>query len=100
MTSASEPARTQVREVLDVHRLAVGAWQARTVNDKDEWERVGQDPDIDLCAPVKRAADAASGARSASRAQARGAAVAASLPQLWACAAEKVAALDRMPAGL
>ena len=100
VTSAPEPARGQVRDVLDVHRLAVGAWRARTVNDKDEWERIGQDPDIDLCASVKRAADAASGSRSVSRAQARGAAVAASLPQLWACAAEKVAALDRMPAGL
>jgi hypothetical protein len=100
VTSAPEPARTQAREVLDVHRLAVGAWRARTVNDKDEWERIGQDPDIDLCASVKRAADAASGSRSVSRARARGAAVAASLPQLWACAAEKVAALDRTPAGL
>jgi hypothetical protein len=99
-TSAPEPARAQVREVLDVHRLAVGAWRARTVNDKDEWERIGQDPDIDLCASVKRAADAASGSRGVSRARARGAAVAASLPQLWACAAEKVAALDRPPAGL
>jgi len=100
VTSAPEPARGQVRDVLDVHRLAVGAWRARTVNDKDEWGRIGRDPDIDLCAPVKRAADAASGSRSVPRAQARGAAVAASLPQLWACAAEKVAALDRMPAGL
>jgi hypothetical protein len=100
VTSAPEPARAQVRDVLDVHRLAVGAWRARTVNDRDEWGRIGRDPDIDLCASVKRAADAASGPRSASRAQARGAAVAASLPQLWACAAEKVAALDRMPAGL
>jgi len=100
VTSAPEPARGQVRDVLDVHRLAVGAWRARTVNDKDEWGRIGQDRDIDLCAPVKRAADAASGSRSVPRAQARGAAVAASLPQLWACAAEKVAALDRMPAGL
>jgi hypothetical protein len=100
VTSAPEPARAQVREVLDVHRLAVGAWRARTVNDKDEWGRIGQDPDIDLCASVKRAADAASGSRSVSRAQARGAAVAASLPQLWACAAEKVVALDRTPAGL
>ena len=100
VTSAPEPARTQVREVLDVHRLAVGAWRARTVNDKDEWERIGQDPDIDLCVSVKRAADAASGSRSVSRGRARGAVVAASLPQLWACAAEKVAALDRTPAGL
>jgi len=100
VTSAPEPARTQAREVLDVHRLAVGAWRVRTVNDKDEWGRIGQDPDIDLCASVKRAADAAAGSRSVSRAQARGAAVAASLPQLWACAAEKVAALDRTAAGL
>jgi hypothetical protein len=100
VTSAPEPARAHVREVLDVHRLAVGAWRARTVNDRAEWERIGQDPDIDLCTSVKRAVDAAAGSRGVSRAQARGAAVAASLPQLWACAAEKVAALDRTPAGL
>jgi hypothetical protein len=100
VASTPEAARGHVREVLDVHRLAVGAWRARTVNDRDEWERIGQDPDIDLCTSVKRAADAAAGSRSVSRAQARGAAVAASLPQLWACAAEKLAALDRTPAGL
>ena len=100
VTSAPEPARAQVREVLDIHRLAVGAWRARTVNDRDEWERIGQDPDVNLCVSVKRVADAAAGSRGVSRAQARGAAVAASLPQLWACAAEKVATLDRPPAGL
>jgi|KBSSwiStaDraftv2_1062776.scaffolds.fasta_scaffold98835_2 hypothetical protein len=99
VASAPEPVRARTREVLDVHRLAVGAWRARTVDDKDEWERVGQDPAIDLCPSVKRAADAVSPPSGASRARARGAAVGASLLPLWECAAEKVAALERNPAG-
>jgi hypothetical protein len=93
--SAPQPARAQVHEVLDLHRLAVGAWRGRTVDDKSEWERIGQDPAVDLCPAVKRAVDAASPSRTASRAQARGAAVSASLPQLWECSAEKTAALER-----
>jgi hypothetical protein len=99
LASASEPARAQVHEVLDVHRLAVAAWRARIVDDRDEWARVGRDPAVELCPSVKRAADAAGPSAAAARARARGAAVAASLTPLWECAAEKLAALDRPPAG-
>jgi hypothetical protein len=94
---APEPGRTRAREVVDLHRLAVSAWRARTVDDRDEWERLGQDPDVELCPAVKRAADAAPARKGSSRAQTRGVAVAAGLPQLWECAAGKVAALQMPP---
>jgi hypothetical protein len=92
-----EPARAPAREVLDVYRLAGAAWRARTLDDQEEWERVGRDPAIDLCPAVKRVADAAGSHASASRA--RGVAVGAALLPLWECAAEKTAALGRTPTG-
>jgi hypothetical protein len=99
LTSAPEPARAPVHDVLEVHRLAAAAWRARTVDEREEWARVGRDPAVDLCPSVKRAADAAGAPTTAARAPARGAAVAASLQPLWECAAEKVASLERRPAG-
>jgi hypothetical protein len=99
LPAAPEPARAQVQDVLDVHRLAVAAWRARSVDDRDEWARLGRDPAVDLCPSVKRAADAAVAATPPARARARGAAVAASLTPLWECAAEKLAALEPRPAG-
>jgi hypothetical protein len=96
---APEDAQARAREILDVHRLAVGAWRARTIDDRDEWVRVGQDPAIDLCPSVRRAADAAAPTVGAPRARARGVAVGAALQPLWECAAEKVAALERSPVG-
>jgi hypothetical protein len=98
-SAAPEPVRVRAQEVLDLHRLAAGAWRARTIDDRAEWARVGQDPAIDLCPPVKRAVDAVSQPAGASRARARGVAVGGALLQLWECAAEKVAALERTPAG-
>jgi hypothetical protein len=92
-----EPARAPAREVLDVYRLAGAAWRARTLDDREEWERVGRDPAIDLCPAVKRVADAAGAPANASRA--RGVAVGAALLPLWECAAERTAALGRTPAG-
>jgi hypothetical protein len=99
LASAPEPARTHAREVLDIHRLAVSAWRARTLDERDEWERIGRDSTIELCPAVKRAVEAAAPARGASRGQARGVAVAASLQQLWDCAAEKAALVSSRPAG-
>jgi hypothetical protein len=99
LPSAPEPARAQVQDVLDVHRLAVAAWRARSLDDRDEWARLGRDPAVDLCPSVKRAADAAVAPTPPARARARGAAVAASLAPLWECAAEKLAALEPRPAG-
>jgi hypothetical protein len=99
LPAAPEPARTQVQDVLDMHRLAVAAWRARTVDDRDEWARLGRDPAVELCPSVKRAADAAVAPTPPARARARGAAVAASLAPLWECAAEKLAALAPRPTG-
>jgi hypothetical protein len=98
LASTPEPARVQALEVLDVHRLAASAWRARTVDDRDEWERIGQDAAVELCPAVKRAVEAAAPSRGVSRGQARGAAVAASLSQLWECAAERAGALAAGPA--
>ena len=95
MGEIPEPARAPAREV--VYRLAGAAWRARTLDDREEWGRVGRDPAIDLCPTVKRAADDAGAPANASRA--RGVAVGAALLPLWECAAEKTAALGRTPAG-
>jgi hypothetical protein len=97
--SAPDSVQTRTHEVLELHRLAVGAWRARSLDERQEWERVGQDAAIELCPAVKRAADAAGGAPAAARARARGVAVAGALLPLWQCAAEKLAALERLPAG-
>jgi hypothetical protein len=99
LPSAPEPVRAQAQDVLDMHRLAVAAWRARTVDDREELVRVGRDPAVELCPSVKRAADAAGAPTPPARARARGAAVAASLAPLWECAAEKLALLGPRPAG-
>ena len=96
---APAPARAQASEVLDVHALAVAAWRARTLEDRDEWERLGRDPAIDLCPAVRHAVEAAAPPAAAARARARGVAVGAALLPRWECAAEKVAALEKTPAG-
>jgi hypothetical protein len=92
VASGSPLLRTQALDVLEIHRLAASAWRARTVNEREEWARVGRDPAVELCPSVKRAVDDAG---PVSRAVPRGAAVATALPQLWECAAEKIAALGR-----
>jgi hypothetical protein len=97
LVAAGSPlVRTQAHDVLEIHRLAVTAWRARMVNDGEEWARIGRDPAVELCPSVKRAVDAAG---PVSRAVSRGAAVATALPQLWECAAAKIAALDRRSPG-
>ena len=96
-STAPGPVRAQLREVLDVHLLAVAAWRARTLDQKDVWEAVGQDPAIDLCPSVKRIVDFATQPENVSRAQSRGVAVASAIPLLWECAAQKLAVLDQGP---
>jgi len=96
--TAPGPERVQVREVMDVHLLAAAAWTARTLDQKDKWEAIGQDPAIDLCPSVKRVVDFATPPRDVSRAQARGVAVASAIPLLWECAAARIAGIDRAPA--
>jgi hypothetical protein len=99
LAAAPEPARTHAYEALEIHRLAVSAWRGRTLDERDEWERIGRDATIDLCPAVKRAVEAAAPSRGASRGQARGVAVAALLQRLWECAAEKAALVSSRPAG-
>jgi len=95
--AASPPgsARTRVREALDLHVLAASAWRAQSLDQREAWEAVGLDPSIDLCPPLRLAADFAVAAEDASRAKARGAAVASALPVLWECANERLAALEQ-----
>jgi hypothetical protein len=92
------PARDRVREVLDIHVLAAAAWRARSLDQKEAWEAVGQDPAADLCPSVKRVVDFAAQPENVSRAQSRGAAVASAIPLLWECAGEKLATLDQATA--
>ena len=96
-STAPGPARTGVREVLDIHLLAAAAWRARSLDEKDVWEAVGQEPAIDLCPSVRRVVDFAVQPAGVSRAQARGVALASSVPLLWECAAQKLAALEPTP---
>jgi hypothetical protein len=99
--TASAPGanRTRVREAVDIHLLAVSAWRAKSLDQKDAWEAVGLDPSIDLCPPLRLVADFTAQPESVSRAQARGAAVAGALPLLWECANERIAALEQTLAG-
>jgi hypothetical protein len=99
--AASPPGatRTRVRETVDIHLLAVSAWRAKSLDQKDAWEAVGLDPSIDLCPPLRLVADFAVQPESVSRAQTRGAAVASALPLLWECANERIAALEQGLAG-
>jgi len=97
-STAPGPARARLREVLDVHLLAAAAWRARSLDQKDVWEAVGQDPAIEICPSVKRIVDFATQPENVSRAQSRGVAVASAIPLLWECAAQKLAVLDPGPA--
>jgi len=96
-STAPGPVRARVREVLDIHLLAAAAWRARSLDQRETWEAVGQDPAIDLCPSVKRVVDFSVQPSDAERARARGVAVASSIPLLWECAAQKLAALDQTP---
>ena len=97
--SAPGASRTRVREALDIHLLAVSAWRAKSLDQREAWEAVGLDPSIDLCPPLRLVADFTAQPESVSRAQARGAAVAGALPLLWECANERIAALEQTLAG-
>lgn len=98
-TSAPGATRTRVREVVDLHLLAVSAWRAKSLDQKEAWEAVGLDPSIELCPPLRLMADFATPEATVSRAQTRGTAVASSLPIVWECAQERIAALEQALAG-
>jgi hypothetical protein len=83
-----------VRDTMSLHVLATAAWRARTLESKDAWEAVGQDPAIELCPSARRVIDFADVPAGQSRAHARGVAVAASIPLLWECAGARLSALE------
>jgi hypothetical protein len=93
------PVRARVREVLDIHLLASAAWRARSLDQKDLWEAVSDDPTIELCPSVKRVVDFAVPPSSGSPRQSRGAVVASSIPLLWECAGQKLTALEQSLGG-
>ncbi|MBI4635598.1 MAG: hypothetical protein HY727_04540 [Candidatus Rokubacteria bacterium] len=87
--------KSTFREIMALHALASSAWQAKAVNDKARWERVGEDPATEFCAPVKRILEFAEEPVNMSRAQWRGLAVAAVIPLLWECASGKAGEVER-----
>jgi hypothetical protein len=90
---APPDARRSLRAILDLHVLAVTAWQLRAIDTPRAWEPVSRSATLELCDPVRNAAYIAErpGQNSA---QTRGRAIAASIPLLWECAANRLAQLD------
>jgi hypothetical protein len=89
-------ARAALGDAVALHSLAANAWRAKTLNERDKWETVGQDPAADHCVATRRVLGIADEPANMSRAQWRGMALAASIPLLWDCAGERLAEIDRM----
>jgi hypothetical protein len=85
--------KRNVRAILDLHLLAVAAWRLRAVDTPQAWEPVSRSPALELCAPVRNAADIAE-RPGQNDAQARGHAIALAIPLLWECASTRLALLD------
>lgn len=88
-------ARSTIQEVLAIHALAAAAWRAKTINERERWEAVGDDPSVELCPPAKRLLAVGEDPQTMTRSQWRGFALAAAIPILWDCAAERVAEADK-----
>jgi hypothetical protein len=88
--------RRLLQQALMLHRLAARAWRARTLNEQDAWERIGADPTAEVCAPVRRALDSGDDPRGMPRGEWRGIVIAATLPLVWDCAADRVTEARRM----
>lgn len=87
--------RGAVQEVLALHALATAAWRAKTLNERERWEAVGDDPTVELCPPAKRLLAVGDEPQGMSRAHWRGIALAAAIPVIWDCAAERIAEADK-----
>jgi hypothetical protein len=87
--------RTALTEALALHLLAADAWKAKTLNERGKWEAVGGDAGVEPCPAAKRVVAVADEPPGMSRAQWRGVALAAAIPLLWDCAANRLAELDR-----
>ena len=84
-----------LRGTFALHRLAARAWEAKTFNAREQWEAVGDDPAVELCPAVKRLLAIADEPAGMSRSAWRGITIAAAIPLLWDCAADRFAGLDR-----
>lgn len=93
-SEASAEAKSQARDIVDLHVLAAAAWRARDLDRKETWETIGQDPAIDLCPTVKRVVDFAESRGEQSRAHARGLALSGAIPLLWECTGARLAKLE------
>jgi hypothetical protein len=92
-SEAPADAKRSLGAILDLHLLAVTAWRLRAVDSPQAWESVSRSPALELCESVRNAAYIAE-RPGQNTAQARGRAVAASIPLLWECAASRLAQLD------
>lgn len=93
--AAAPELKAGVRDTMELHVLAAAAWRARTLDSKEMWEALGQDPAIDLCPSARRVIDFAETPGGQSRAHARGLSVAVAIPLLWECAGARLNGLDR-----
>lgn len=80
---------------LGMHLLAANAWKAKTLNERDKWEAVGDDPVAELCAGTRRVLGISDEPPGLSRSAWRGMAIAAAIPLLWDCASDRVAEVER-----
>ena len=78
-----------------LHRLAAKAWDAKTFNAREKWEAVGDDPAAELCPALTRLLAIGDEPAGMSRSAWRGITIAAAIPLLWDCAADRFAGLDR-----
>ena len=87
--------KSALGEALTIHVYAAAAWQAKTLNEREKWEAIGDDPAAEICPGTKRLLTVSEEPANMSRAQWRGIAIAAGLPLLWDCAAERLADIER-----
>ena len=87
--------RAALSDTMALHVLAAEAWRAKTLNEKEKWEAVGDDPSVETCAAAKRLVAITDDAPNMSRAQWRGITLAAGVPLLWDCAAERLGEVER-----
>lgn len=87
--------RSALQGTLAVHVLAATAWRAKTLNERDKWEAIGDDPAVELCPAARRVLSVSDEPPNMSRAQWRGIALAATIPLLWDCTAERMAEIEK-----
>jgi hypothetical protein len=84
--------RRNVQEALDLFLLALSTW---TLVRQKEWKALIADPRIELCGPVRAAREGIFTSGDVSREQVQALAVARAIPQLWECAAGRIATAEQ-----